>query len=63
MEIGRNPVIEHQIQPECGDEQVGAGRDGLTYLAKLNSQARTGQGNIKFRVHITADHEQDYWQP
>ena len=24
-ELGRNPVSEHQIQPEYGDEQVDAG--------------------------------------
>ena len=27
-EIGRNPVSKHQIQPEFGDEQTDAGRDG-----------------------------------
>ena len=28
-ELGRNSVIsKHQIQPECGDEQTDAGRDG-----------------------------------
>ena len=27
-EIGRNAVSKHQIQPEYGDEQAGAGRDG-----------------------------------
>ena len=28
-ELGRNPVVsKHQIQPEHGDEQVDAGRDG-----------------------------------
>ena len=27
-ELGRNPVSEHQIQPEYGDEQADAGRDG-----------------------------------
>ena len=26
-ELGRNPVSKHQIQPEYGDEQAGAGRD------------------------------------
>ena len=26
--IGRNPVSKHQIQPEYGDEQADAGRDG-----------------------------------
>ena len=29
-ELGRNPVSKHQIQPEYGDEQADAGRDGLT---------------------------------
>ena len=27
-ELGRNPVSKHQIQPEYGNEQVDAGRDG-----------------------------------
>ena len=27
-ELGRNPASKHQIQPECGDEQADAGRDG-----------------------------------
>ena len=27
-ELGRNPVSKHQIQPEDGDEQADAGRDG-----------------------------------
>ena len=27
-ELGRNPVSKHQIQPEYGDEQADAGRDG-----------------------------------
>ena len=27
-ELGRNPVSKHQIQPEYGDEQTDAGRDG-----------------------------------
>ena len=27
-ELGRNPVRKHQIQPEYGDEQTDAGRDG-----------------------------------
>ena len=41
-ELGRNPVSKYQIQPEYGDEQVGAGRDCRTRLARPNSQARTG---------------------
>ena len=27
-ELGSNPVSKHQIQPEYGDEQADAGRDG-----------------------------------
>ena len=27
-ELGRNPVSKHQIQPELGDEQADAGRNG-----------------------------------
>ena len=27
-ELGRNPVSKHQIQPEYGDQQDAAGRDG-----------------------------------
>ena len=26
--VGRNPLSKHQIQPEYGDEQADAGRDG-----------------------------------
>ena len=50
----------HQIQPEYGDEQADAGRDGWTRLARPNSQARTGTGEYYFPC--SADHEQD-WQP
>ena len=28
MELGRNPVSKHHIQPEYGDKQADAGRDG-----------------------------------
>ena len=42
--LGRNPVSEHQIQPEYGDEQADAGRDCRTRLARPNSQARTQTG-------------------
>ena len=27
-EVERNPFSKHQIQPEYGDEQADAGRDG-----------------------------------
>ena len=59
-ELGRNPVSKHQIQPEYGDEQADAGRDGRTRLARPKSQARTGTGEYYFPC--SADHEQD-WQP
>ena len=47
-ELGRNPVSKHQIQPEDGDEQADAGRDGWTRLARPKSQARTGTGEYCF---------------
>ena len=47
-ELGRNPVSKHQIQPEYGDEQVDAGRNCPTRLARPNSQARTGTGEYYF---------------
>ena len=31
-EVGRKPVRKHQIQPEYGDEEAGAGRDCRTRL-------------------------------
>ena len=46
VELGRDPVSKHQIHPEYGDEQDGAGRDCQTRLARANSQAlptRTGK--------------------
>ena len=49
-ELGRSPVSKHQIQPECGDEQADAGRDGWTRLARPNSQARTGTGEYSFSL-------------
>ena len=49
-EIGTNPISKHQIQPEYGDEQAGAGRDRRTRLARPNSQARTGTGKYSFSV-------------
>ena len=42
------------------NEQVDAGRDDRTRLARPNSQARTGTG--KKRFSCSADHEQD-WHP
>ena len=59
-EIGRNPMSKHQISLSTKNEQVYAGRDGRTRLARPNSQARTGTG--KYPFPCSADHEQD-WQP
>ena len=47
---GRNPVSKHQIQPEYGDEQAGAGWDCRTRLARPNSQARPGTGKKIFSL-------------
>ena len=49
-EVGRNPIREHQIQPEYGDEQADAGRDGRTRLARPNSQAQMGTGKYYFSL-------------
>ena len=38
-ELGRNPVSNHHIQPEYGDEQAGARQDYRNRLARPNSQA------------------------
>ena len=59
-ELGRIPASKHQIQLEYGDEQVDAGRDCRTRLARLNSQARTRTG--KYPFPCSADHVKD-WQP
>ena len=49
-EIGRNPVSRHQTQPECGDEQAGAGRDCRTRHARPNFHTRTGTGKYSFSL-------------
>ena len=55
-ELGRNPEIKHQVQPEYGDEQADAGRDCRTRLARPNSQAQTRTGNIFiFPVQLTTN--------
>ena len=51
-ELGRNPVSNHEIQPEYGDEQADAGRDCRTRLARPNSQARTRTGKYSFSLFI-----------
>ena len=57
MDLGRNPVSKHQIQPEYGDEQADA-RDCPTRLARPNSQGREQTNNcvqifLKTVVYIT----------
>ena len=49
-ELGRNPVSKHEIQPEYGDTQIGAGRYCRTRLARPNSQARTWTGKCLFSL-------------
>ena len=53
-EFGRNPVSKHQIQPEYGDEQADAGRDGTGRDGTAEPASRDqilrharGQGNIQ----------------
>ena len=54
VELGRNPVSKHQIQPEYGDEQADARRDCRTRLARPNSKARTRTGEYSvFPVQLT----------
>ena len=48
MEIGRNPVIKHQIQPEYGDEQADAGRECQTVSRDQILRRERGQGKISF---------------
>ena len=49
-ELGEIPVNKHHIPPEDGDEQVDAGRDCRTRLARPNSQARTRTGKHSFSL-------------
>ena len=49
-ELGRDPVIKHQIQTEYRDEQADAGRGCRTRLATPNSQARTATGKKSFSL-------------
>ena len=63
VELGRNPVSKHQIQPKYGDEQADAGRDCRTRLARPNSQARMRTEKYNFSLFPwSIDHQQD-WQP
>ena len=59
-ELGGNPVIKHQIQPEGGDERLA--RDGTAEPVSRDQILwhERGQGNIHFSC--SADDVQD-WQP
>ena len=61
VELGRNPVSKHQIQPEYG-KMSRLTRDGTAEPVSRDQILRhaRGQGNIIFPC--SADHEQD-WQP
>ena len=52
--------VSTRFSLSVGNEQAYAGREGRTRVARPNSQARTGTGNIHFPC--SADHEPD-WQP
>ena len=59
-ESGGIPSVSTRFSQGVENEQANAGRDGQTRLARPNSQAERGQGDIIFPR--SADHEQD-WQP
>ena len=53
-EIGRNPVGKHEIQPEYGDEQADAGRDGPTRPRETKFSGANGDRKIFiFPVQLT----------
>ena len=53
-ELGRNPVSKHHIQPEYGDEQADAGRDGRTCLSETKFSGANGDREIFiFPVQLT----------
>ena len=62
MEVGRNPVSKHQIQPEYGDEQADAGRDGTVEPVSRDQILRRERGQKNIHFPCSGDHEQD-WQP
>ena len=53
-ELGRNPVSKDQIQPEYGDEQADAGRDGLNPSREIKFSGTHGdRGILIFPVQLT----------
>ena len=59
-EFGRNPVSEHQIQPEYGDGKADA--DGTAEPVSRDQILRHARGQGSIHFPCSADHEQD-WQP
>ena len=53
-EIERNPVCQHQIQPEYGDEQAET-RDGIVKLVSRDRivKRKRGQGSVNFPIQLT----------
>ena len=49
-ELGRNPVSKHQIQPEYGDEQADAGRNGLNPSRETKFSGTHGDRGILFSL-------------
>ena len=52
-ELGRNPVSKHQIQPEYGDEQAGAGWDPNPSRETKFSGANADREIFIFPVQLT----------
>ena len=52
VELGRNPVSKHQIQPEYGDEQADAGRLNPSRETKF-SGTHEDRGISIFPVQLT----------
>ena len=58
-ELGRNPVRQHQIQPEHGDEQADAERTAEPVSRDQILRRERGQENIHFSIQLTTC----IWQP
>ena len=60
MEIGRNPVSKHQIQPST--EMSKLTRDGTAEPVSRDQILRREQGQENIHFSCSANHKQD-WQP
>ena len=56
-ESGRNPASKHQIQPECGDDQLTL--DGTTEPVSRVQILRRKRGQGKTHFPYPADYEQE----